>query len=80
MEALRTPKTAIKKIILGSRGSRGGPPSPVPFFPTIRSSVFSSVGVGGMGEARCKSAALCLHSRTACCDTSVHTQSVQSPL
>ena len=51
MEALRSPKTAIKNIFLGSRGSRGGPPSPVPYFPTIRSSVFSSVGAGGRGEA-----------------------------
>ena len=46
MEALRTPKTAITKIKIrdfGVSGVQGGPP-PVPYFSTIRTSVFLSVG------------------------------------
>ena len=51
MEALRTPKTAVKNQKIKGFGVSGPRPLGAPYFPTIRSSVFSSVGSAAWGEA-----------------------------
>ena len=53
MGLLQTPKTNVKQrktLILGSRGLTGGPGGLWPYCPTIRSSLFSAVGVGGKAQ------------------------------